>query len=61
MFEVYVVGNDSQHFIISSPSVHGKADIHIWVAIPIAYETWTAMALTSLPVRVCLSMWAMPR
>ncbi|XP_058552602.1 cadherin-23 isoform X9 [Neofelis nebulosa] len=39
MFEVYLVGNNSQHFIISPTSVQGKADIRIRVAIPLDYET----------------------
>ncbi|XP_043452500.1 cadherin-23 isoform X4 [Prionailurus bengalensis] len=39
MFEVYLVGNNSQHFIISPTSVQGKADIRIRVAVPLDYET----------------------
>lgn len=39
MFEVYLVGNNSHHFIISPTSVQGKADIRIRVAIPLDYET----------------------
>ena len=39
MFEVYLVGNNSHHFIISPTSVQGKTDIRIRVAIPLDYET----------------------
>uniref|UniRef100_A0A8C9DGU9 Cadherin related 23 n=1 Tax=Prolemur simus TaxID=1328070 RepID=A0A8C9DGU9_PROSS len=39
MFEVYLVGNNSHHFIISPTSVQGKADIRMRVAIPLDYET----------------------
>ncbi|XP_078201763.1 cadherin-23 isoform X2 [Callithrix jacchus] len=39
MFEVYLVGNNSHHFIISPTSVQGKADIRIRVAIPLDYES----------------------
>ncbi|CAK6436391.1 unnamed protein product [Pipistrellus nathusii] len=39
MFEVYLVGNNSHHFIISPTSVQGRADIRIRVAIPLDYET----------------------
>ncbi|KAL1771700.1 cadherin-23 isoform X2 [Sigmodon hispidus] len=39
MFEVYLMGNNSHHFIISPTSVQGKADIRIRVAIPLDYET----------------------
>nr|XP_044993449.1 cadherin-23 [Jaculus jaculus] len=39
MFEVYLVGNNSHHFIISPTSVQGKADIRVRVAIPLDYET----------------------
>ncbi|XP_024595528.1 cadherin-23 isoform X8 [Neophocaena asiaeorientalis asiaeorientalis] len=39
MFEVYLVGNNSHHFIISPTSVQGKADVRIRVAIPLDYET----------------------
>nr|XP_023402954.1 cadherin-23-like [Loxodonta africana] len=39
MFEVFLVGNNSHHFIISPTSVQGKADIRIRVAIPLDYET----------------------
>uniref|UniRef100_A0A8C4MLL8 Cadherin-23 n=1 Tax=Equus asinus asinus TaxID=83772 RepID=A0A8C4MLL8_EQUAS len=39
MFEVYLVGNNSHHFIISPTSVQGKADIRIRVAIPLDFET----------------------
>uniref|UniRef100_A0A8C9QL23 Cadherin related 23 n=1 Tax=Spermophilus dauricus TaxID=99837 RepID=A0A8C9QL23_SPEDA len=39
MFEVYLVGNNSHHFIISPTSIQGKADIRIRVAIPLDYET----------------------
>ncbi|XP_010604639.1 cadherin-23 isoform X5 [Fukomys damarensis] len=39
MFEVYLVGNNSHHFIISPTSIQGKADIRMRVAIPLDYET----------------------
>ncbi|XP_049711738.1 cadherin-23 isoform X2 [Elephas maximus indicus] len=39
MFEVFLVGNNSHHFIISPTSIQGKADIRIRVAIPLDYET----------------------
>ncbi|XP_060225471.1 cadherin-23 isoform X2 [Meriones unguiculatus] len=39
MFEVYLVGNNSHHFIISPTSVQGKADVRIRVAVPLDYET----------------------
>ncbi|XP_053307224.1 cadherin-23 [Spea bombifrons] len=38
-FEVYLVGNNSNHFIISPTSVQGKADIRVRVAIPLDFET----------------------
>ncbi|XP_071987316.1 cadherin-23 isoform X2 [Engystomops pustulosus] len=38
-FEVYLVGNNSNHFIISPTSVEGKADIRVRVAVPLDYET----------------------
>ncbi|KAM4033934.1 cadherin-23 isoform 2-T3 [Anomaloglossus baeobatrachus] len=38
-FEVYLVGNNSNHFIISPTSVQGKADIRMRVAVPLDYET----------------------
>ncbi|KAM3912635.1 cadherin-23 [Leptodactylus fuscus] len=38
-FEVYLVGNNSNHFIISPTSVQGKADIRVRVAVPLDYET----------------------
>ncbi|XP_042648951.1 cadherin-23 isoform X2 [Tyto alba] len=39
VFEVYLVGNNSNHFIISPTSVQGKADIRIRVAVPLDFET----------------------
>ncbi|XP_038600149.1 cadherin-23 isoform X5 [Tachyglossus aculeatus] len=39
MFEVYLVGNNSSHFIISPTSIQGKADIRVRVAVPLDYET----------------------
>ncbi|XP_063814849.1 cadherin-23 isoform X2 [Pseudophryne corroboree] len=38
-FEVYLVGNNSNHFIISPTSVQGRADIRMRVAVPLDYET----------------------
>ncbi|KAM4702929.1 cadherin-23 [Rhinophrynus dorsalis] len=38
-FEVYLVGNNSNHFIISPTSVQGKADIRVRVAVPLDFET----------------------
>uniref|UniRef100_A0A8C5W6C9 Cadherin-23 n=1 Tax=Leptobrachium leishanense TaxID=445787 RepID=A0A8C5W6C9_9ANUR len=38
-FEVYLVGNNSNHFIISPTSVQGKADIRMRVAVPLDFET----------------------
>ncbi|XP_072279273.1 cadherin-23-like [Pyxicephalus adspersus] len=38
-FDVYLVGNNSNHFIISPTSVQGKADIRVRVAVPLDYET----------------------
>ncbi|CAH2321279.1 cadherin-23 isoform X2 [Pelobates cultripes] len=37
-FEVYMVGNNSNHFIISPTSVQGKADIRMRVAVPLDFE-----------------------
>ncbi|XP_058044049.1 cadherin-23 [Ahaetulla prasina] len=39
VFEVYLVGNNSNHFIISPTSIQGKADIRIRVAVPLDFET----------------------
>uniref|UniRef100_A0A8C3N8H9 Cadherin-23 n=1 Tax=Geospiza parvula TaxID=87175 RepID=A0A8C3N8H9_GEOPR len=39
VFEVYMVGNNSNHFIISPTSVQGKADIRVRVAVPLDFET----------------------
>ncbi|XP_021256319.1 cadherin-23 isoform X6 [Numida meleagris] len=39
MFEVYLVGNNSNHFIISPTSIQGKADIRVRVAVPLDFET----------------------
>ncbi|NWZ91402.1 CAD23 protein, partial [Nesospiza acunhae] len=39
VFEVYLVGNNSNHFIISPTSVQGKADIRVRVAVPLDFET----------------------
>ncbi|XP_019363367.1 PREDICTED: cadherin-23 isoform X2 [Gavialis gangeticus] len=39
VFEVYLVGNNSNHFIISPTSIQGKADIRVRVAVPLDYET----------------------
>ncbi|KAM4636899.1 cadherin-23 [Discoglossus pictus] len=38
-FEVYLVGNNSNHFIISPTSIQGKADIRVRVAVPLDFET----------------------
>ncbi|XP_053548000.1 cadherin-23 [Bombina bombina] len=38
-FEVYLVGNNSNHFIISPTSIQGKADIRMRVAVPLDFET----------------------
>uniref|UniRef100_A0A8D2KSI7 Cadherin domain-containing protein n=1 Tax=Varanus komodoensis TaxID=61221 RepID=A0A8D2KSI7_VARKO len=39
VFEIYLVGNNSNHFIISPTSIQGKADIRIRVAVPLDFET----------------------
>nr|XP_026651633.1 cadherin-23 [Zonotrichia albicollis] len=39
VFEVYLVGNNSNHFIISPTSIQGKADIRVRVAVPLDFET----------------------
>ncbi|NXD14652.1 CAD23 protein, partial [Nothocercus nigrocapillus] len=39
VFEVYLVGNNSDHFIISPTSIQGKADIRVRVAVPLDFET----------------------
>ncbi|NWJ07911.1 CAD23 protein, partial [Crypturellus undulatus] len=39
VFEVYLVGNNSEHFIISPTSIQGKADIRVRVAVPLDFET----------------------
>ncbi|KAJ7397413.1 hypothetical protein BTVI_135806 [Pitangus sulphuratus] len=39
IFEVYLVGNNSNHFIISPTSIQGKADIRVRVAVPLDFET----------------------
>ncbi|XP_073452804.1 cadherin-23 [Aquarana catesbeiana] len=38
-FDVYLVGNNSNHFIISPTSVQGKADIRVRVAVQLDFET----------------------
>ncbi|XP_051779861.1 cadherin-23 isoform X1 [Erpetoichthys calabaricus] len=38
MFQIFLEGNNSNHFFISPTSVQGKADIRIRVAIPLDYE-----------------------
>ncbi|KAM8924599.1 cadherin-23 [Pelodytes ibericus] len=38
-FEVYLVGNNSNHFILSPTSVQAKADIRMRVAVPLDFET----------------------
>uniref|UniRef100_H3A8Y0 Cadherin domain-containing protein n=2 Tax=Latimeria chalumnae TaxID=7897 RepID=H3A8Y0_LATCH len=38
MFEINLVGNNSNHFIISPTSVQGKADIRVRVAVPLDFE-----------------------
>ncbi|KAM9327300.1 cadherin-23 [Gastrophryne carolinensis] len=38
-FDVYLVGNNSNHFIISPTSVQGKADVRMRVAVPLDFET----------------------
>ncbi|XP_069045127.1 cadherin-23 [Lepisosteus oculatus] len=39
MFQVFLTGNNSDHFTISPTSVQGRADIRIRVAVPLDYET----------------------
>ncbi|NXA36649.1 CAD23 protein, partial [Eudromia elegans] len=39
VFEVYLVGNNSDHFIISPTSIQGKADVRMRVAVPLDFET----------------------
>ncbi|KAK1791202.1 hypothetical protein P4O66_013223 [Electrophorus voltai] len=39
MFEVVLVGNNSDHFTISPTSVQGRADIRVRVAVPLDFET----------------------
>ncbi|XP_062319241.1 cadherin-23 isoform X1 [Osmerus eperlanus] len=39
MFQVYLTGNNSQHFTISPTAVQGRADIRMRVAVPLDYET----------------------
>ncbi|XP_042313490.1 cadherin-23 isoform X2 [Sceloporus undulatus] len=57
IFEVYLVGNNSNHFIISPTSIQGKADIRIRVAVPLDFETipryeFSLFANESLPDHV---------
>uniref|UniRef100_A0A8D0BYG7 Cadherin-23 n=1 Tax=Salvator merianae TaxID=96440 RepID=A0A8D0BYG7_SALMN len=57
VFEVYLVGNNSNHFIISPTSIQGKADIRIRVAVPLDFETipryeFSLFANESLPDHV---------
>ncbi|XP_056327409.1 cadherin-23 [Danio aesculapii] len=39
MFQVFLTGNNSDHFSISPTSVQGRADLRLRVAIPLDYET----------------------
>uniref|UniRef100_A0AAY4DS48 Cadherin-23 n=1 Tax=Denticeps clupeoides TaxID=299321 RepID=A0AAY4DS48_9TELE len=39
MFQVFLTGNNSDHFTISPTSVQGRADIRVRVAVPLDYET----------------------
>ncbi|XP_046692113.1 cadherin-23 isoform X2 [Silurus meridionalis] len=39
MFEVILMGNNSDHFTISPTSVQGRADIRVRVAVPLDFET----------------------
>ncbi|XP_048125122.1 cadherin-23-like [Alosa alosa] len=39
MFQVFLTGNNSDHFTISPTSVQGRADIRVRVAIPLDFET----------------------
>ncbi|XP_048863831.1 cadherin-23 isoform X2 [Brienomyrus brachyistius] len=38
MFQVFLTGNNSDHFTISPTSVQGRADIRVRVAVPLDYE-----------------------
>ncbi|XP_061083448.1 cadherin-23 [Conger conger] len=38
MFQVFLTGNNSDHFTISPTAVQGKADIRMRVAVPLDYE-----------------------
>ncbi|KAJ8418083.1 hypothetical protein AAFF_G00137920 [Aldrovandia affinis] len=38
MFQVFLTGNNSDHFTISPTSVQGRADIRMRVAVPLDYE-----------------------
>ncbi|KAL2082872.1 hypothetical protein ACEWY4_020645 [Coilia grayii] len=38
MFQVFLTGNNSDHFTISPTSVQGRADIRVRVAQPLDYE-----------------------
>ncbi|KAJ8014080.1 hypothetical protein DPEC_G00036540 [Dallia pectoralis] len=40
MFQVYLTGNNSDHFTISPTAVQGRADITMRVAVPLDYETF---------------------
>ncbi|MBN3298988.1 CAD23 protein, partial [Amia calva] len=39
MFQVFLTGNNSEHFTISPTSVQGRADIRVRVAVPLDFET----------------------
>ncbi|TRY86763.1 hypothetical protein DNTS_008300 [Danionella cerebrum] len=39
MFQVFLTGNNSDHFTISPTSVQGRADLRVRVAVPLDYET----------------------
>ncbi|XP_056147700.1 cadherin-23 [Lampris incognitus] len=39
MFQVFLTGNNSDHFTISPTAVQGRADIRMRVAVPLDYET----------------------
>ncbi|KAL4641300.1 cadherin-23 [Arapaima gigas] len=39
MFQVFLTGNNSDHFTISPTSVQGRADIRVRVAVPLDFET----------------------
>ena len=38
MFQVFLMGNNSEYFTLSPTAVQGRADIRMRVAIPLDYE-----------------------